>query len=314
MTLTTRRVFRVARAIDADLYHFHDPELIPTGLALRAHGKRVIYDAHEDLPRDLLSKSYMGGSKRLVAWASERFENAAARRFSGIVAATAAIGTRFGRVNPNTVVVANYPLVGELATVAPTPWRQRPKSAAYLGGVSVIRGIRETVRALERLGSDQQVTLEVAGAFKEPAERAAVSQLPGWVYVKEHGVLDRSGLASLLGCVRCGLVVWHPLAHQVVAQPIKLYEYMAAGIPVIASDFPLWREIVVGNGCGLVVDPMDPSAIAEALRYLMTNDRVAEDMGRRGQEAIKDQYNWESQFTTLTGLYDGLLAAKRDGR
>jgi hypothetical protein len=164
MTLTTRRVFRVARAIDADLYHFHDPELIPTGLALRAHGKRVIYDAHEDLPRDLLSKSYMGGSKRLVAWASERFENAAARRFSGIVAATAAIGTRFGRVNPNTVVVANYPLVGELATVAPTPWRQRPKSAAYLGGVSVIRGIRDG-RALERLGLTSK-TLEVAGAFK----------------------------------------------------------------------------------------------------------------------------------------------------
>jgi glycosyltransferase involved in cell wall biosynthesis len=314
MTLTTRRVFRVAKALDADLYHFHDAELIPTGLVLTAQGKHVIYDAHEDLPRDLFSKNYLGSSKRLVAWVSERLENSAARRFSGVVAATTAIGVRFGRVNPNTVVVANYPLVGELTTGASTPWRQRPRSAAYLGGVSVIRGIRETVRALERLDPDQRVTLEVAGEFKDPAERAVVSQSPGWIHVKERGVLDRSGVASLLGSVRCGLVVWHPVAHQVVAQPIKLYEYMAAGIPVIASDFPLWREIVVGNGCGLVVDPMDPDAIAEALRYLMTNDGVAEDMGRRGQEAIKDRYNWESQFRMLTRLYDGVLANRRGRR
>jgi glycosyltransferase involved in cell wall biosynthesis len=307
MALTTWRVLRQARRLDADLYHFHDPELIPAGLVLRAVGKHVIYDAHEDLPRDLLFKRYLGKSAPLLSWVLERVEEFAAKRFSGVVAATAAIGTRFSRCNPNTVVVANYPLLGELSASTPIRWRQRPKAAAYVGGISTMRGIKETVEALEQVRLDQRVTLEVAGEFKDPAERGPLMQMPGWEFVREHGFLNRVGVASLLASVRCGLVVWHPVAHQIVAQPIKLYEYMSAGIPVIASNFPLWREIVEGSGCGLVVDPLDSRAIAAALEYLMANDEIAEAMGQRGQYAVRARYNWNSEFEKLTGLYNRLL-------
>jgi glycosyltransferase involved in cell wall biosynthesis len=310
MTLTTWRVLSQARRLDADLYHFHDPELIPVGLLLRASGKPVIYDAHEDAPRDLLAKSYLGASRRQVSRAAEWLENAAAHRLSGIVAATDAIGARFSSLNRNTVVVANYPQAGEFSACATKPWVEKTRAGAYIGGISVMRGAREMVCALERLGPGREVGLDLAGEFKDPAERGAVSRMLGWRFVREHGVLNRRGVADLLASVRCGLLVWHPLAHHVVAQPIKLYEYMAAGIPVIASNFPLWRTIVEDNECGVVVDPLDPGAIAGALEFLMRDDGAAEKMGGNGRVAVHSRYNWATEFDKLLSLYEKLLSPR----
>ena len=306
-TRTTRLVFRKAVALDADLYHLHDPELIPAGLVLRLRGKQVVYDAHEDLPRDLLSKGYLRQFRRPIAWALEPLENWAASRFSAVVAATSAIGARFCASNRRTVVVANYPILDEFLSVAPSTWAERRMAVGYIGGISVSRGVREMIHALECLAAVRPVTLDLAGSFKEVADRIAATRLPGWVFVKEHGILDRRGVAALLGSVRCGLIVWHPEAHQIAAQPIKLYEYMAAGIPVVASNFPLWREIVEGNECGVVADPLDPQAIAIAVDRLVTDDQAAERMGVRGRKAVRERYNWESEFEKLLGLYGELL-------
>jgi hypothetical protein len=86
-----------------------------------------------------------------------------------------------------------------------------------------------------------------------------------------------------------------------------MFEYMAAGIPVIASDFPLWRSIVMGAGCGLLVNPRDPSSIAKAISYLLTHDAEAEAMGKRGRAAVKLQYNWNTEERKLLNFYASLF-------
>jgi hypothetical protein len=89
--------------------------------------------------------------------------------------------------------------------------------------------------------------------------------------------------------------------------PTKLFEYMAARVPVVASDFPLYRAIVEGAGCGIVVDPTSPHAIAEAVRYLLDHPEDAQAMADRGRAAMLERYNWHASKEALLELYARVL-------
>jgi glycosyltransferase involved in cell wall biosynthesis len=142
------------------------------------------------------------------------------------------------------------------------PYGERSKSFAYAGVISRMRSAVEMVEAFDALG-DAEARLELAGEISPDLEDALRS-LPGWKFVTFHGTLSRAAMTALLGRVRAGLILFYPLPNHVDAQPNKMFEYMSAGLPVIASDFPLWRAIVDGSKCGVLADPRDPRAIAEA--------------------------------------------------
>lgn len=307
MTLTVWRVYREALRQKADVYHFHDPELIPVGLLLRLQGKKVIYDIREDLPSAVLYKHYLPRwLRRPVAWAVERVENLACPWFSALVPVTPAIAERFQALNGRTILVQNYALRQEFAPQAELAWSQRPCSVAYVGGIIRERGIREMVTAMDLLPDRLQARLKLMGPFAPVNLRDEVARLPGWKRVDALGAVDRAKVAEVLGSVRAGLLLYHPEANAVRAQPQKMFEYMSAGIPVIASHFPWWREIVEGAGCGLLVDPLNPGAIAQGIEYLLTHPQEAEAMGHRGREAVETRYNWESEEKNLLQLYEHL--------
>ncbi len=311
MTITMTQVYRKAMQLNADLYHMHDPELIPMGLLLRARGKQVIYDIHEDVPRDLLTRDYLPDSTKCsVCWFVEQLENFSARHFSGLVAATPAIGARFRTFNPRTLVVNNYPLNGEFKLSDRSSWQGRGKAVAYVGGIAVERGIIQMVEAMEYLPRVLGVTLELAGEFSSSGHRNHVLGMRGWTYVNERGMLNRTEVAHLLSRVCVGLVLFHPKPNNVQARPNKLFEYMSAGIPVVASDFPFWRELVEQVGCGLLVDPLDSKAIAGAIEYLLTHPFEAEAMGQRGRDAVEKCYNWDTEAAKLIKLYADILNNK----
>jgi glycosyltransferase involved in cell wall biosynthesis len=314
MTGGAYRAYREAMRQKAAVYHFHDPELIPVGLLLRAKGKKVVYDIHEDYPKDMLSKYYIPvWARSPLAWLVERFENIACSAFSALVPATPAIAERFNGLNARTVVVQNFPLPGELAPPSGAAWAERGFSVAYLGTISRNRGLKEMVEAVALLRDRMGVKLKLAGWFSPLTLQEEASRLPGWEQVEVLGAVGRDGVAKVLRSVRAGLVPFHPDPNHVRSGPNKMFEYMSAGIPVIASDFPLWREIIEGVRCGLVVDPLDPRAIAQAIEYLMTHDEEAEAMGARGREAIRDSYNWEIEERKLVELYSGLTAPESPG-
>jgi glycosyltransferase involved in cell wall biosynthesis len=308
MTRTVWRIYRRALAIDADLYHFHDPELIPVGLMLRARGKQVIYDIHEDMPLGILSKEYLPPFvRRPLGRLMKSLEHMVCHQFSALVAATPTIGARFRSINPRTQVINNYPLLDELTSPASTPWTARAHSTVYVGAIALERGIAQMVEAIGHVAPKLQATLDLAGAFSPPDHRDQVAHMPGWERVREHGTLGRAAVAHLLNNARAGLVVLHPLPRFVVSQPIKFYEYMAASVPVIAADFALWREIVEQSGCGLLVDPLAPQTIARAIEFVLTHPCEAEMMGRQGRAAVEQRYNWELEAPKLVALYDHVL-------
>lgn len=307
MTRTAWRVYREAWQDNAGLYHFHDPELIPIGLLLKARGKRVIYDVHEDVPRQLLSKYWLPRwSRRALAWITETVEDLSARVFDGIVAATPTIAQRFPP--QKTVTVQNFPPLDQLTPPQPLDTAQEQSPLiVYVGGMSITRGIKEIVQAMTLLPESRHVQLVLAGMFQPPELEAELRQMPGWKRVKFVGWQDHQGVTQLLSTAQIGLVLLHPIINYLDSYPVKLFEYMAAVLPVVASNFPLWKAIVEGNECGLTVDPLNPKEIAQAIEYLLDHPKVRQKMGENGRRAVLEKYNWENEAKKLLALYERLL-------
>jgi glycosyltransferase involved in cell wall biosynthesis len=309
---TSWGAYRAAARLQADVYHFHDPELIPLAVWLSLRGKRVIYDAHENLPNTFPYKLYIPAFARgILGSLAGRIEDLAARCFTGVIAATPVIAKRFFSQNKNTVLVRNFPILEELASGPQIPWNDRPPLVAYVGSMGPERGIQESITAMSLLPQELNARLAIVGRTTTKL-RGKIARLEGFDRTELLGVLDRSEIASLLGRTRVGLVPLHRMPNFVDSLPVKLFEYMSAGVPVVATDFPLWRQIVDGCGCGLLVDPPDEGNLARAIEYLLTHPEEARQMGARGQTAVVHDYNWRTEENQLLAFYGSLAPQQRD--
>lgn len=306
MTRTVWNVYRAAVQVNADLYHFHDPELIFVGLLLKLRRKRVIYDVHEDMTRTMLRKSWLPAPLLpAMARAIGILESVAVRIFD----ATVLVVPMNRRWFPDhkCVLVRNFPVDREFPP-AGRSYRERPQLAAYVGGIGVGRGAKDMIMAMGLIPADLDARLAIAGWFQPPSLERELRVLPGFERIDLLGERSRADIATLLGEARIGLCMLHPVPGYPESYPVKLFEYMAAGIPVIVSDFPIWRAIVEGAECGILVDPGKPAALADSLTFLLRNQGVAEAMGDRGRRVMADRYHWGPEGRRLVALYDRLLA------
>lgn len=296
------QALRAALATKAQIYHLHDPDLLPVGWVLKAMGKCVIYDAHEDRPKQVLSKEWIPPALRpFVATATRIFESISASLFDQVVAATPAIADTFP--SHKTTLVQNFPIIGELQAAEARAYDGRPNQVIFVGGMTAIRGVKEFVDAMEQVPERLGATLVLVGTFDSSSFEAEVRMSSGWDKAQHVGWQDRDSVARFLGSSRVGLVTYLPEPNHLAAQPNKLFEYMSAGIPVVASDFPLWRSLIEEAKCGMLVDPSHPGQIAEAITWLLDNPEEAAAMGSRGQDAVMNRLNWDTQSRNLLKLY-----------
>jgi glycosyltransferase involved in cell wall biosynthesis len=289
----------MARSVDADIYHFHDPELLPWGWLLKIQGKKVIYDAHEDVPRDILTKSWIPRALRqFVASTTELIENFITRKLDLVVTATPFIRDRFLSVGVNAVVLNNYPKISELGSSIHAVQHGHP-SVCYTGAIMAERGAHEMVEALTFAG----IQLQLAGSYSPGSLRSNLMSLKGWQYVNELGLVKRDRLPEIFSTSIAGLVLFHPVPNNVNSQPNKLFEYMSAGIPIVCSDFPLWRHLIESVGCGICVDPLNTDEIGGAIRWMIEHPHEARAMGARGARAVRDRFNWETEAGNLVQAY-----------
>jgi glycosyltransferase involved in cell wall biosynthesis len=304
-----RRLLELAKSIRADVCHLHDPELLTIALALQKGGCKVVFDAHEDVPKQILAKHYLHPLTRgAISHAVSVYERYVCSRLSGVIGATPTIRDKFMTCARRVVDVSNFPLLGELDSVDGS-WRTGT-DICYVGGMAAIRGIREIVQAMGYV-THRGVRLNLVGTFIEPEVEARLRASPEWSRVQAWGHQSRAGVRRVLARSSIGLVTLYPTTNYVDALPIKMFEYMAAGIPVIASDFPLWRGIIESAECGVCVDPLDPIAIARAIDDFLADPDRAMRMGRNGRQAVLERFNWGIEEKKLLNFYQTL--SKADG-
>ncbi len=290
----------------AEFVHFHDPELIFIGLIIKyITNKQVIYDVHEDYSLTLRHKQWLPARFRLpIARIFGWMEKFMAGRLDAVVAATPAIAKNF--TNTTIVSVCNFPPPDVIQPKVIKDYFHRDSTftAAYIGVLSEARGI---VDLLEALKLTRGVRLVLAGHFADSAlERIVLEQAGRNDNLIYLGVLPPEEIPGLLDSVDAGLACLHPLPNHLSSLPLKMFEYMAAGLPVLVSSFPLWEDIVLGNGCGVTVQPGDCRAIAGALQKLAAAPDLCRRLGKNGRKAWAAQYNWVREEKKLLALYGNL--------
>jgi glycosyltransferase involved in cell wall biosynthesis len=300
--LRAYRVFRLAMKQEADIYHFHDPELLPYGLLIKyLTNAKVIFDSHECYPEDLLNKEWLPAfARRPVATVYRVLEDFAAKRFDLVVAATPYIRKRFEGVAKRVVTVNNYPRIEEFSHLSREGGVARD-GVCYVGAISLIRGVIPFLDSLDNVPSE--VKVYVAGTFANEEVRQAATGHRNWPRVDYFGQVGRDKILEIYQQSFAGIVNFLPAPNHEYSQPNKLFEYMAAGIPVVGSDFSLWKEIIEPSGCGIAVNPASPEEIGKAINRLYADQGLVNAMADSGIKAIASCYSWEHEGCGLVEAY-----------
>jgi len=309
--LTSPRVARRAFLLKAEVYHVHDPELLIIAVLLRIMGKKVIFDMHENLPRAILTKGWIPENARPAV---SKFVRLLERMFlSGlpIIFAEESYVKDYSWVSHKAVIM-NMPLLAEIQSIKEE--KNKLPSLGYLGMVSEARGCMQILRALDLVKKEGvKVQWECVGRVEAgfKAEMLSLAKLYNLDEIRIWGNKDATEAWRIIARCHIGMAILAPDQNYVESYPTKLFEYMALGIPVIASNFPLYRTIVETEQCGICVNPLRVEEIAQAILYLLRNPAIARKMGESGKLAVEKKYNWNVEKVKLLEFYEQILGARK---
>ena len=306
MLQTSKLAYKTALAVDADIYHLHDPELLSYALKLKRKGKKVIFDSHEFYAEQIKHKAYIpkpfrGVVAKLYAWRQKRI----LKRIDGLVFPCFVDGKNpFEGQYRRMALVNNVPLLEELYDRYDPGISKWENSACHIGSLTHNRGITHLVKAAE----SANCTVYLAGKFESAEYEAQIRALPEFTRVNYLGVLDRGQVLETLQRSAVGIATLLNVGQysRLCNLPTKVYEYMALSIPSVLSDTPYNRQVVEKYQIGICVDPADPEEIAKAIRYLLDHPEEAKQMGENGRKAIKEEFNWSVEEQNLLALYEDI--------
>lgn len=299
-----RQFLDEALAIDADVYQLHSPELLHLGLALKRAGKRIVYDAHEDMPRHLLEKEWLPGlSRRPISAIFEKYMLWALAQYDDIVSPHSHVVADFQRRLGKGTLIANFPIVRGEATFSVDEYVKRDDILCYSGTVYAYSNQEEILTALE---SFDNLQYQVAGYVDDQHARR-LQTMPDGHKTSFLGRLSRQDLYRFYQMVTIGVVIYDyklNLGWKLGSYGTnKIFEYMEAGLPFICTDYTLWKEIAQGYDCGLCVSPGEPEEIIAAITYLLEDKARAYRMGQNGRNAVLEKFNWASEEKKYVALF-----------
>lgn len=305
-----RRMYERAIQINADIYHFHDPELIPLANKLKKMNKIVIFDSHEDVPSDISDKPWIPIILRKpISVLYFYYEKSAIKNYDAIITVTPHIVDRIKKVNSNVYQVTNYPIVEKMDN----PIKRIPNSnICFAGAINETWNHEVIIKAIEGLNDTNYI---LAGPSTDKYI-STLKKMDGWHKVDYLGLIPKEEVEDKIynhSSVGMALNFSQQLTKgKGTLGNNKFFEYMLSGIPIICSNYELWKEIVDNNKCGIAVDPNDYKEVREAIKFILSNPDIAKTMGQNGKSAIMKQYNWEKQGEILIDIYSEIVSTKME--
>ena len=293
---------KVLKKKHPDIIHFHDPELIFLGALLKKKGYRVVYDMHENTHLQILQKKFSPiFLLKLISIVFFFLEKKISGYFDGLIFATNAIKKSHSNFSGKNRIINNFPIIDDLNHYPKK--RTNSREIIYVGGINRVRGIIPLVNSLHK----SNFKLNLVGNFLESDLHEKLLKLDGWKNVIYHGFCDRKKIDKLMSRSIAGIVTFMSAPNHIESQPNKLFEYMSSGLPVIASNFPLWIDIIEKNKCGICVDPQDSNEINLAIKKIFNDKFIAMEFSKNGREAITKKYNWKREESKLLNFYKELF-------
>lgn len=307
MFCLTKHIYKKALEVDADIYQIHDPELITYAAKLKRKGKKVIYDSHEDFPQQIKSKEYLPFIFRhILSYFVLKLEQTILSRLDAVISVSPNIVERLMKINTNTYQVTNYPIVHEVFE----PIENDERKICFTGQISKLWMHENVLSAVNRL---EDVTYLLAGPISDDFLEI-LKKHQGWKKIEYKGEVKSEKVKDILRQSKIGIALYDysaELGYNVgTLGNTKLFEYMQAGLPIICTDFILWKQVVEDSGCGVCINPRNIDEISNAIQYLLDNPAVALEMGKKGQFLVQEKYNWKTQEKTLLELYDKISNLK----
>ncbi|MBN2019150.1 MAG: glycosyltransferase family 4 protein [Sedimentisphaerales bacterium] len=302
MVLGTFEALCYALKEKADVYHFHDPELIPAGILLKLAGKKVVYDVHENTSQQILNKEWLGGifTRRMASCFAGFAEGLSKIFFDVIIAARPDIAEHW---NCSKVRVVINAAALETIDKAPEIEISKPRAVViYAGGLTYIRGIKQLIEAMEIIGDKAQLWL--IGKWEDEKFKAECEKLPGFKHVKSLGYMIVGQVYSYMKKSDIAVVTFLPVPNHLTTLPNKPFEYMACCLPVIMSDFEYWKKIFGENV--LYANPKSSEQIAKQIEKLLNDKSLRQILGQKGRKLVEEKYSWEAESKKLFEIYNSL--------
>ncbi len=298
------KILNTALKLKADIYHFHDPDFILYGVALKWISKQVvIFDVHEDFSLVLLERDWIPKWLRKIYSAVYRFvEKFASKIFDGIITATDHIQTLFPK--EKSVIVHNYP---ENSHIRIKRENVIPKSLVYIGGLTPIRGIEEMLEAVVLSHKTISINIHIYGDFSDKNYEKKIKSVFMHDYIHFHDVLPMNEMYQKASQYSAGIICYLPLPNHIESMPNKIFEYMMLGLPIIGTNFPLWKKIIDENGCGLTCNSSNSKEISDCILSLFSDANELENKARTSSIVYNNYYSWENEKRVLLNFYSLIL-------
>ena len=305
MIKTVRFIFNKAKKLDSDIYHLHDPELIPIGLKLKSLGKKVIFDVHENIPLDILEKEYIPPILRKVtSFLYKKYEKRSLKQFDALILAENSYLKYYSSFNRNIKVVQNMPDLNQLNKFK--NYNRNKNEIFYIGDISNARGFDIIIESLKILKNKiPNIFMHCVGNYDkkylQSIDFKKINQ-----NIKFYGELPLPKGLEYSKNAKVGISILKPLQNYIESYSTKIFEYMAIGLPVITSNFKLYKNVIEKYNCGICVNPFDPFEIAEACTNILRNNILSTSMTLNGIDIVKNNFNWEIEKKKLLCLYKNL--------
>jgi glycosyltransferase involved in cell wall biosynthesis len=314
--LQLRDLYRRAAQVDADCYHCNEMDSWFIGVLLKlTRGKRVVFDVHEHYPSTFSDSRFPQWSHPMIAAGVRLWVRLQLPFTDYVVLAKKSVAEEY-RSARNILLVQNFTPLWPSRARRNGSNRGNRVWAVHLGLISRLRGWPQMLEALAHTTKD--IGLWVIGTFNDGSrlqfdQRARDLGLSERIRVEEWLPFDQ--VMERLFASHIGLVLFQPgVRNHVMASPHKIFDYMQAGLAVIAPDFAVEvAEVVRESGCGVLVNPADPVEIADALDRLAEHTSERTYMGQAGRRAVEERYNWEAEGKKLVELYREMSASARQG-